>query len=198
VKVSDEVLVKKSKEGDYSSFEELVKRYEQKIYNLAYRIMGNRADARDILQETFLQTFRKLSGFKGKSLFSTWIYRIAVNLCLMRKRRDKIMKTVSLDTPVVTRKEDELKREFPEDWSKSPAATLENKELRETLNRAVNLLPEDYKAVFLLRDMNNLSNEEAAKVLKISVPAVKSRLHRARMFLRDEISKYFHEQGYKA
>jgi RNA polymerase sigma-70 factor (ECF subfamily) len=116
----------------------------------------------------------------------------------MRKRRDKIMKTVSLDTPVVTRKEDELKREFPEDWSKSPAATLENKELRETLNRAVNLLPEDYKAVFLLRDMNNLSNEEAAKVLKISVPAVKSRLHRARMFLRDEISKYFHEQGYKA
>ncbi len=198
MKISDEVLVKKSKEGDYSSFEELVKRYEQKIYNLAYRIMGNRADAKDILQETFLQTFRKLSGFKGKSLFSTWIYRIAVNLCLMRKRRDKIMKTVSLDTPIVTRKEDELKREFPEDWSKSPAATLENKELRETLNRAIDLLPEDYKSAFILRDMNNLSNEEAARVLKISVPAVKSRLHRARMFLRDEVSKYFHEQGYKA
>ncbi|MDH5174544.1 MAG: sigma-70 family RNA polymerase sigma factor, partial [Elusimicrobiota bacterium] len=82
--VSDEILVKKSQKGDYPSFEELVKRYEKKIYNLAYRIMGNKKDASDVLQETFLQAFKKLSGFKGKAKFSTWLYRIAVNICLMR------------------------------------------------------------------------------------------------------------------
>ena len=102
--VNDEILINRSREGDYSAFEELVKRYEQKIYNLAYRMMGNQADASDVLQETFLQALRKIKDFKGKSLFSTWVYRIAVNLCLMKKRRRKIEKTVSLDAPLRTYK----------------------------------------------------------------------------------------------
>lgn len=197
MQTSDEILVKKSKKGDYASFEELIKRYEQKIYNLAYRFMGNRTDAKDILQETFLQAFRKLSTFKGRSGFSTWIYRIAVNLCLMRKRREKIIRTVSLDAPILTSKHDEIRRQFPEDWSRSPAATLDNKELKDKLDKAIEKLPEEYRAAFILTDMNGLSNYEAAGILKISVPAVKSRLHRARLFLRDEISEYFHEQGQK-
>lgn len=192
--ISDEILVKKSQEGDYSSFEELVKRYEKKIYNLAYRLTGNREDARDALQETFLQAFRKLSSFKGKSKFSTWLYRIAVNVCFMRKRKEKKMKTVSLDVPVLTRKGDEIKREVRDDWSKNPLATLENKEVRETLSKAIDSLPEEYRTVFILRGLNGLSNEEVAKMLKISLPAVKSRLHRARLFLRDRLSQYFKEE----
>jgi RNA polymerase sigma-70 factor (ECF subfamily) len=193
--VSDEILVKKSQEGDYLSFEELVKRYEKKIYNLAYRIMGNKEDASDVLQETFLQAFRKLSSFKSKAKFSTWLYRIAVNICLMRKRKEKRTETVSLDLPILTEKEEEIKREVRDDWSTSPLATLENKEVKETLSKAIDLLPEEYRTVFLLRGLNGLSNQEVAKVLGISLSAVKSRLHRARLFLRDRLSRYFREYG---
>ncbi len=189
--VSDEILVKKSQKGDYPSFEELVKRYEKKTYNLAYRIMGNKEDASDVLQETFLQAFKKLASFKGKAKFSTWLYRIAVNICLMRKRKRKKMEIVSLDVPILTKKEDEIKRELRDDWSESPLATLENKEVKKTLSEAIDLLPEEYRTVFLLRGLNGMSNEEVAEVLKISLPAVKSRLHRARLFLRDRLSQYF-------
>ncbi len=192
--VSDEVLVKKSQKGDYPAFEELVRRFEKKIYNLAYRIMGNKEDASDVLQETFLQTFKKLASFKGKAKFSTWLYRIAVNICLMKKRKGKRMETVSLDVPILTRKEDEIKRELRDDWSESPLATLENEEVRRNLSEAIDSLPEEYRTVFLLRGLNGLSNEEMAEVLNISLPAVKSRLHRARLFLRDKLSQYF--QGY--
>ena len=193
--VSDEILIKKSQEGDYSSFEELVKRHEKKIYNLAYRIMGNREDASDVLQETFLQAFRKLSSFKGDSNFSTWLYRIAVNICLMKKRKRKKMKTFSLDVPVLSKKGDELKRELHDDWSKNPLATLENKEVKNKLSEAIDALPDEYRTVILLKGVNGLSNEEMAKVLNVSIPAVKSRLHRARLFLRDDLSKYFKEYG---
>jgi len=189
--VSDEILVKKSQKGDYPSFAELVKRYEKKIYNLAYRIMGNREDASDVLQETFLQVFKKLAGFKGKAKFSTWLYRITVNMCLMRKRKRKKREIVSLDVPILTKKEDEIKRELRDDWSESPLATLENKEVKKTLSEAIDSLPEEYRTVFLLRGLNGMSNEEVAEVLKISLPAVKSRLHRARLFLRDSLSQYF-------
>ena len=195
VTVSDEILVKKSREGDYSSFEELVKRHEKKIYNLCYRLTGSREDANDALQETFLQAFRKLSSFKGKSKFSTWLYRIAVNVCLMRKRKEKKMKTVSLDVPILTRKADEIKRELPDDWSKNPLATLENEEIRGILSNAIDSLPEEYRTVLVLRGVNGFSNEEVAKMLEISLPAVKSRLHRARLFLRDTLSQYFKEYG---
>ena len=195
--VSDEILVKKSQKGDYPSFEELVKRYEKKIYNLAYRIMGNKEDASDVLQETFLQAFKKLSGFKGKAKFSTWLYRIAVNICLMRKRKGKRMETVSLDIPILTKKEDEIKRELRDDWSESPLATLENEEVKKNLSEAIDSLPEEYRTVFLLRGLNGLSNEEVANVMKISLPAAKSRLHRARLFLRDKLSQYFREYGSK-
>ncbi len=195
--VSNGVLVKKSQEGDSLSFEELVKRYEKKIYNLAYRIMGNKEDANDILQETFLEAFRKLSSFEGKSKFSTWLYRIAVNLCLMKKRREKKIDEVPLDMPILTKEEDEIKGELRDDWSKNPLATLENKEVRKKLSKAIDSLPEEYRTVILLRGVNGLSNEEVAKVLKISLPAVKSRLHRARLFVRDQLSQYFKGEGAK-
>jgi len=193
--VSDGTLVEKSQQGDYLSFQELVRRHEKKIYNLAYKIMGNKEDASDVLQETFLQAFKKLPGFKSKAKFSTWLYRIAVNICLMRKRKQKKIKTVSLDVPILTKQEDEIRRELRDDWSKSPLASLESEEVKRALSNAIDLLPEEYRTVFLLRGINGFSNEEVANALKISVPAVKSRLHRARLFLRDKLSEYFKEYG---
>jgi len=193
--VSDGTLVEKSQQGDYLSFQELVKRHEKKIYNLAYKIMGNKEDASDVLQETFLQAFKKLPGFKSKAKFSTWLYRIAVNICLMRKRRQKKIKTVSLDVPILTKQEDEIRRELRDDWSKSPLASLESEEVKRALSNAIDSLPEEYRTVFILRGVNGFSNEEVANTLKISLPAVKSRLHRARLFLRDKLSEYFKEYG---
>ncbi|MFH1784016.1 MAG: sigma-70 family RNA polymerase sigma factor [bacterium] len=190
----DEALVEKAQKGDHAAFEELVKRYERKIYNLAYKIMGNAEDASDVLQETFITAFRKLSTFRRESNFSTWVYRVAVNVCLMKKRKEKKMKTVSLDVPILYKDKDEIKRELSDDWAKNPLATLENKELKETLNEAIKSLPEEYRTVFTLKGVEGLSNNEIAKILKISLPAVKSRLHRARLFLRDKISEYFKTQ----
>lgn len=198
MELKDKILVEKSKKGDFIAFEELVRRYEKKIYNLAYRIMGNREDAKDVLQETFLQVFRKISSFEGKADFSTWLYRIAVNACLMRKRKGKNVKIDSLDVPILTEEEDEIKREVSYDWSDNPLATLENTELKRTLHTAIDSLPVDYRTIFILRDIDGLSNEEAARIAKISIPAVKSRLHRARLFLRDKLSGYFKEHGGQA
>ncbi len=198
VPLTDAALVQRVREGDYSSFETLVRRHEKKIYNLAYRMMDNREDASDILQETFLQAFRKLDGFKGESGFSTWIYRIAVNLCLMKKRKEKGRRVISLDAPVLYQRQKELRTTVPDDWSKNPSVSLENKELKKKLAEAIKELPEDYRTVFLLREVQGLSNEEATEILKSSLPAVKSRLHRARLFLRDSLAQYFKEYRSKA
>lgn len=196
VEITEELLVRKAQIGDVAAFKELLLRYEGKIYNLALRIMGNKEDANDVLQETFITAFKKLSTFKGESSFYTWIYRIATNICFMKKRGMSKKKTVSLDLPILTQ-HDEIKRELPDDWSKSPSATLENKELKDILSNAINELPEDYKTVLVLRDMEGLSNDDVSNIMKISIPAVKSRLHRARFFVRDALSKYFNSEDVK-
>lgn len=195
--ISDEVLVRRAQGGDYPSFEELVKRYEKKIYNLAYRFTRNRDDSNDVLQETFMQAFRGIVNFKGKSKFSTWLHRIAVNICLMKKRKNARARMVSLDKPVSIDDREELNVQLRDDWTKSPLATLENEEVKETISRAVDSMPEQYRNVFVLKGSNGSSNKEVAEILNISVPAMKSRLHRARLFLRDELSKYFQGQENK-
>ena len=182
--LSDKVLVKKAKNHDFDAFEELVTRYETKVYNLAYKMLGSQEDAEDILQDTFISAFKSLSSFKEKSSFSTWIYRIATNACLM-KLRTKQSKTVSLDNhlSVLTKR--------IVDWSENAEISFNRKELRKVIDQAVKSLPEMYRVVFILRDIEELSNIEAAKVLGISVSAVKSRLHRARLYLREKLSDYF-------
>jgi RNA polymerase sigma-70 factor (ECF subfamily) len=183
-KVSDMTLVKRAKNRDFSAFEELVTRYETKVYNLAYKMLGSQEDAEDVLQDTFISAFKSLGGFKEKASFSTWIYRIATNACLMKLRTPK-SRTVSLDdqSSVLTK--------GIIDWSENTAILLDRKELREVMDQAIKSLPEMYRAVFVLRDVEGLSNSEAAKVLTISVAAVKSRLHRARLYLREKLSDYF-------
>lgn len=188
--LTDKNLIEKTKNGDNSAFEELVKKYEQKIYNLALRLTSNPEEVGDILQETFLKAYRSLNSFKGEANFSTWLYRIAMNIALMRKRKEKGKIFESLDRILPTA-EGELHKEIP-DWSTNPEAEIENKEVRNILTNALASLPDDYRAVLVLRDIQNLSNKEVSEILKLSIPTVKSRLHRARLFLRNEVSKYFH------
>ena len=188
--LNEKILVKKSQNGDTRAFERLIKMHERKIYNLLLNMTGNKTVAEDFLQETFLNAWQKIKSFRGNSEFSTWLYRIAVNVVLMKWRKKKVIRTVSMDSPIITEK-GEITREFADDWSKSPTASLENAELKNKLTEAIGLLPEKYKTVLILRDVENMSNEEVQKILKISMQAVKSRLHRARLFLREKLSGYF-------
>jgi len=175
--------------NDGRAFEHLVKKYEHKIYDLAYKILGNTDDAADVLQETFLQAYRSLPKFKGKSSFSTWLYRIAMNNCLMKIRKHKNRTVESLDS-TEDDSTDALYNNIP-DWSFNPEATAENSELRDILSRTIRRLPSEYRTVIILHDMQGMSNKEVSGILKLSIPAIKSRLHRARSFVRKRLSHYF-------
>lgn len=189
MKHSEELaLVEAFRGGDYGSFEKIVEAHERKIYNLALRMLGNPDDASDILQDTFMKVYNHIDKFRGDARLSTWIYRIAMNEALMKIRREK-GRMVSIDT--FRQSEGEDRALDLEDWGQKPLDKLLTRELGDEMEAAVRRLPEDYRAVFLLRDVEGLSNAEIAESLEISVPAVKSRLHRARLFLRGELSKFF-------
>jgi len=181
-------LVAKAREGDPAAFTELVNRYERKIFRLARHITQNAEDAEDVLQETFLRAYEHLPGFQGRSRFYTWLVRIAVNQSLMKLRRRRTDRLVSLDDPVDTG-EDHVPREIAV-WD-NPEQRYSQEELREILARAVESLPPPFRAVFVLRDIDELSTEETATVLNLSVPAVKTRLLRARLRLREKLTRYF-------
>ncbi len=185
--VSDEEMVKRVQQGNSEAFEELVRRYERKVYNITYRILGNEEDATEALQDTFLRAYRFLPKFGFKSSFYTWLYRIATNVSLTKLRRRKRMEMVSLDAPLPD--SEDLRFDVP-DTGQTPEEVFAQKRLREKLDQAVRELPEEYRAVVILRDLEGLSNEEVGRILKLSVPAVKSRLHRARLALREKLSGY--------
>ena len=181
-------LVAAAKSGDISAFETLVSRYERKIYRLAQHITQNNEDAEDVSQEAFLKAFEHLGEFQGNSRFYTWLVRIAVNQALMklRKRRNK---DVSLDEDIET-EENFIPREI-EDWGPSPEERYTQEELARILSQVIGELDPSFRLVFQLRDIDELSTEETAEALGISVPAVKSRLLRARLKLRDKLNRYF-------
>ena len=182
-----------AREGDTKAFAELVRRYEGKIFRLAQHITQNREDAEDVLQETFLKAFEHLDQFQGNSKFYTWIVRIAVNQALMKLRKRKTDKTVSIDENIDTG-EDNVAREIAA-WDENPEERYSREELNEILNSAVESLAPPYRTVFLLRDIEELSTEETAEALDLSIPAVKSRLLRARLQLRDKLTRYFKRKG---
>lgn len=185
--VPDDELVRRAQAGKVEAFEELVRRYERKVYNIVYRLVGNPEDASEVLQDTFLRAYRFIEKFRFKSSFYTWLYRIATNTSLTRLRSRKTPKMVSLDEP--TGDDRTLAIEIP-DYRYSPERMHERREMREALQAAVDSLPPDYRSVVVLRDLEGLSNEEVSKVLSISLSAVKSRLHRARLELRSKLEKY--------
>ena len=186
-------FVAQARKGDDRAFAELVKRYEAKIFRLAQHITQNREDAEDVLQETFLRAYEHLDQFQGNSKFYTWIVRIAVNQALMKLRRRRTDKSVSLDESIDTG-EDTVTREIAA-WDEDPEQRFSREELGEILDSAIQTLAPAYRSVFLLRDVDDLSTEETAEALGLSVPAVKSRLLRARLQLREKLTRYFKRKG---
>ena len=188
----DLALVARSKAGDTAAFEQLVRQYDRQIYRTALHITQNREDAEDITQDVFFKAFQKLEQFQGNSKFSTWLVRIAVNESLMRLRRRKTSRTVSMDQDVET-EEGAIPRDFAE-WRPNPEQIFSQSELGDILRKTIAGLPPGFRTVFTLRDIENLSTEETAEALGLSVPAVKSRLLRARLQLRERLSRYFRQK----
>jgi RNA polymerase sigma-70 factor (ECF subfamily) len=191
--IDESVLVAQAREGDTAAFGELVRRYEGKIFRLAQHVTQNREDAEDVLQETFMKSYEHLDQFKGDSKFYTWIVRIAVNQALMKLRRRKTDKSTSLDETIDTG-EDTLVREIAA-WEENPEERYSREELGGILDTAIESLEPPYRSVFVLRDIDELSTEETAEALNLSVPAVKSRLLRARLQLREKLTRYFKRKG---
>jgi len=187
-RADEHLLVAAAKSGDGSAFEELVNRYERKIFRLTMNITGNREDAEDAMQDAFLKSYTHLQSFQGDSRFYTWLVRIAANEALMRLRKRR-PNQFSLDEPVEG--EDDLMPRELEDWDPSPEQRYAQTEMQEILNGVVEKLEPDFRTVFVLRDVGELSTEETAQALGISVPAVKSRLLRARLKLRQKLNRYF-------
>jgi RNA polymerase sigma-70 factor (ECF subfamily) len=190
--LADSELVKRAQRGNTAAFEELVKRYEHKVYNIAYRMLSNEEEAKDALQDTFIRAYRFIKKFKGDSSFYTWLYRITTNVCLTRlkRRQGKDNVTVSLDEPV--QDEEDMIRELP-DVKHTPEILFERKQTQQAIQTAISELPSDYRSVVVLRDLQGLSNKEVSKALQLSIAAVKSRLHRGRVFLRKKLSKYIEQ-----
>jgi RNA polymerase sigma-70 factor (ECF subfamily) len=191
--VDEATLVSQAREGDARAFGELVRRYEGKIFRLAQHVTQNREDAEDVLQETFMKAYEHLDQFQGNSKFYTWIVRIAVNQALMKLRRRKTDKSVSIDENIDTG-EDTIVREIAA-WDENPEQRFGRDELGGILDTAIQSLDTPYRSVFVLRDIDELSTEETADALGLSVPAVKSRLLRARLQLREKLTRYFKRKG---
>jgi len=189
---ADAALVAQAQGGDAAAFTELVRRHDKKIFRLARHITESDEDAEDVLQESFLKAYSHLGGFEGGSKFYTWLVRIAVNESLMKLRKRKSDKFVSLDEPVET-EEENIVREIAV-WN-SPETKYSQKELRGILDDAVTGLSPIYRAVFVLRDIEELSIEETAAILDLSVAAVKTRLLRARLQLREKLTRIFKRKG---
>jgi RNA polymerase sigma-70 factor (ECF subfamily) len=185
----ENALVARARERDADAFTALVNEHYRRIYRLAKRIMQNDQDAEDVLQETFLKAYEHLASFEGNSKFSTWITRIAINEALMKLRRRRKRPTVSLDElldPVV----DMGKREVAV-WNGNPEEQYSQREIQLILEQAMESLRPNCRTVFLLCDVEEFSLEETAETLGISIPATKSRLFRARMALREKLTRRF-------
>ena len=188
---SDGFSLSALKAGDKAEFAKLVEKYSTKIYHLALKMLNDEQDAEDILQETFIKASRSFAGFESRSSLATWLYRITVNeaLMLMRKHRPD---TVSTDIDIET-EDGQMEPIQVVDWCCLPEAELLSNETRNALNQAIEQLPKSLLTVFTLRDLNGLSIKETASALNLTETAVKTRLLRARLRLREELSSYFSE-----
>ncbi len=179
-------IIRKAQAGDKKALAQLVKDYEQTIYNFAFKICRDRNKAEHIMQETFYSIVKSLHQFDEKSKLSTWLYRIVSNHCLMLARKTKGKEFVAIDNDDTLFEEKQAV-----DWNTIPYKDVENDELKKILDEAIQKLSPEYRMIFLLRDVEGLSTEETANATELSIPAVKSRLHRARAFLRNELNNFF-------
>ena len=189
----EEALVKDFQAGNLDAYDKIVELYQKRIYALSFNLMRNQMDAQDVAQEVLLTLFKKIHTFQGKSAFSSWVYRITLNSSYMKLRSKKKEPKISIDELLPSFNSTGFQQEKIQDWSENTESLLFTNETREIINKAVSLLPEKEKVVFLLRDVEGLSTEKVSEVLDLTIPAVKSRLHRARLFLRKKLSGYFEE-----
>jgi RNA polymerase sigma-70 factor (ECF subfamily) len=188
--LTDLELVARIKNNDDLAFQEIMGRYTQKVYNLAMRLTRNIEDTEEVLQDVFVTVYKKISSFEGKSQFSSWLYRVTANTAFMKLRRRKNTESVSFDEVSGDVKEN-LVGQTPGEASVDYMSTKH--ELRSLLETAIQKLPEEYKNIFILRDVDGMSNEEVGVMLSLTVPAVKSRLHRARLILRKRLARYYED-----
>ncbi|GIX47539.1 MAG: DNA-directed RNA polymerase sigma-70 factor [Candidatus Tectimicrobiota bacterium] len=187
----EQVLLARAKQGDVEAFERLVIAYEDQIYRLALRLTDDPAEAIEVVQDVLLTLYKKLSTFHEAAAFSTWLYRITVNAAYMKLRSRKRRMEVALEDYLPAFTEDGRLQEDAAGWAQNPETTLLCEEARARLRQAIAQLPPDYRVVFVLKDLEGLSHHEIGSLLDLSVPAVKSRLHRARLFLRHQLATYF-------
>jgi RNA polymerase sigma-70 factor, ECF subfamily len=199
---TDLTLLQRLRGGDTAALEILMEQHAPRVYRVAYGITQNAADAEEVVQDVFLTLFRKIHTFEERAALGSWLYRVATNAALVKRRGRRSDREVALDSLVPTFLPDGHRagqREFLlRDWSRSPEAALLSQETREIVQSAISLLPDQYRAVLVLRDIEGLGNEEVAAIVGDSVAAVKSRLHRARMVLRETLTRFFgssHEGG---
>lgn len=183
---TEEGLVSRLKNGSMEAYEEVVCLYEKKIFNLAYRMVGNYEDANDLTQEVFVRLYHSIQSFRGDARFSTWLYRIANNVCVDELRRRYRRKMEYLDEPVNT-KDGSVRREIA-DWTGNPESILETYELQACVQEGINGLPEEQRAAVILRDIQGFSYEEIAKILNCSLGTVKSRINRGRQSLKERLA----------
>ena len=192
----DAELLARLRTGDPAAIELLMTTYADRAYRLAYGVTRNEADAQEVVQDVFLTIFRKHASFEGRSAVSSWIYRITMNTALNKRRGKRATVEVSLDAELPTYLADghrEGERAYLlADWSRTPEEEVLSGESRAVLTRALDALPEHYRAVLILRDVEGLSNEEVAAAVGDSVSSVKSRLHRARMVVREQLTRHFY------
>ncbi|HEX4232081.1 MAG TPA: RNA polymerase sigma factor [Bryobacteraceae bacterium] len=186
-------LVARAKAGDMEAFSDLVQHYDRRVFRMAKQITQNDDDAEDVLQESFLKAYSHLDDFQGNSKFYTWLVRIAVNEALMKLRKRRSDRTVPLDDPIDTG-EDSVAREIAV-WEDNPEQKYSREEMASILDQAVQSLKPAYRTVFILRDIEEMSIEETAEALSLSISAVKSRLLRARLQLREKLTRQFKRKG---
>ena len=191
---TDALLVELLQRGDASALERLIKRHGSRVYRLVCQITRNEADAEEVVQDVFLTVFRKIRSFEGRAALGSWLYRVATNAALIKRRSRRADREVPLESQLPSFLADGHRAGDPAylamDWSATPEAELLSRETREILHRTIDGLPEAYRTVLVLRDVEGLSNEEVAEAVGDSVPAVKSRIHRARMALREELTRH--------
>jgi RNA polymerase sigma-70 factor (ECF subfamily) len=192
----DSEILARLKTGDATVIELLMATYADRAYRLAYGVTRNASDAQEVVQDVFVTVFRKHAAFEGRSALSSWIYRITMNAALNRRRGKRAEVEVSLDADLPSYlgdgHRDGDRAYLVSDWSQTPEEELLSGESRAVLARAIEALPDRYRAVLVLRDVEGLSNEEVAAAVGDSVSSVKSRLHRARMVLREQLTRHFY------
>ena len=189
--LEDTDLIELFKSGCTLSFEELVQRYETKVHNLAMRLTRNAEDAEEVLQDVFVTVYRKIDGFEGKAKFSSWLYRITVNAAFMKLRKRRQDHSVSFDDMLPHLQNKSISNQ--NSYGACSDSLALNNEIKQALESAIGRLPDEYRAVFVLRDIDGLSNKEVGEILSLSIPAVKSRLHRSRLMLRKRLRRFYED-----